>query len=212
MTTNSTSFVATAAAAARPTRAELVRSLVEGERRFHQLPKDLAPEEAADDPPQRSRGDDPHAAQQHRPSLAGRDPRVASQLREFHRRGAGADGHLRSAAGARQPHRRRRLRAARHHRGGAGRQHQPRLHRHPRGRRRGRPGRGRGDDPGAGLPHLRHRPDPGLPALDPGPLRGRAPRSPRRPAAISGCSRSARSPSAPPSSSASASTPATPWA
>ncbi|HLX08104.1 MAG TPA: hydroxymethylglutaryl-CoA reductase (NADPH) [Thermoanaerobaculia bacterium] len=48
MTTNTTSFVATAAAAARPTRAELVRSLVEGERRFHQLPKDLAPEEAAD--------------------------------------------------------------------------------------------------------------------------------------------------------------------
>src|ERR1700730_2917004 len=37
-----------AAAAAPPTRAELVRSLIEGERRFHELPKDLTPEEAAE--------------------------------------------------------------------------------------------------------------------------------------------------------------------
>jgi hydroxymethylglutaryl-CoA reductase (NADPH) len=45
--TNATNSIA-AAAVARLTRAELVRSLIEGERRFHELPKDLAPEEAAE--------------------------------------------------------------------------------------------------------------------------------------------------------------------
>jgi hypothetical protein len=43
--TNVTNSIA--AAAAPLTRAELVRSLTTGERRFHELPKDLAPEEAA---------------------------------------------------------------------------------------------------------------------------------------------------------------------
>src|SRR5829696_6247761 len=37
-----------AAAAAPQTREDLVRSLVGGERRFHELPKDLSPEEAAE--------------------------------------------------------------------------------------------------------------------------------------------------------------------
>src|SRR6202165_117778 len=45
--TNATNSIAVTAAAPL-TRAELVRSLIEGERRFHELPKDLAPEEAAE--------------------------------------------------------------------------------------------------------------------------------------------------------------------
>jgi hydroxymethylglutaryl-CoA reductase (NADPH) len=45
MMTNATN---SAAAAALPTQEELVRSLVNGERRFHELPRDLSPEEAAE--------------------------------------------------------------------------------------------------------------------------------------------------------------------